>query len=291
VNEILIGVLEDFLGKSSGELAKALKELPEESQSKTLKKLVADKSKEIFIEGKTEGKGFGKKTALEAKEAEIAEKYQIEADKLDKMIDQIVAKKAEEFKSEELTAEEIRQTDVYKKDIEKLQGTLQTLESEKNRLSGKYFDRTISSELNPVIDQVLKDENFIVPESQSVRRNLKSLLIQELRNNSRAEMSIESDSDSERIVIIDKKEKGPLRDDNLKPISLNSYVARYAGNYFEKAKADDRKGGGGKGGSGSRNTGLVTFKDVNDFRDQLKAAKSSEERAKLKEQYKQQKEN
>lgn len=291
MNDKVIGVLASFLEKDAGELADALKDLPEDAQASELQKALKAKSKAIFVDGKAEGKGFGKKIALEAKEQEIAEAYGVEPDRLENMVKSIVQKKAEEFEGAKLTPEEIRQHEAYKTDIEKLQNSLEAIKGEKESLSSKYFRAKIDSELGPRIRKVLQDNKYLVPKNERVKKKLLTMLKDDLVDNDLATLNLESVDGNERISILDKKENGVLRDDNLRPMSMESYIDQFASTYFEKAKADDRKGSGArtddKGGPGG--SGSTTFKDAEDFRKKYRAAETREEKDRLAEEYKKQK--
>ena len=268
--EDLIGVFSRLTGQNEDTVKEVLKDLEGDKFAKAAEKLLKDdfakKIADIVLETRTEAEKKSRSLVLTEKENKLKSKYNIDSfENFDDLVEKIhVSGKG----NTEVDAATIRSSETYKKDIEKIKQSEQTIKSEYEAFKSTTERNVLSGSIRKSALEFLEQNNFVVSGKQRVNDNF----IDELLNIADYEVV-----NGEFIPLI-KGTKERLMDDVRNPISAQDLFKKVGMDYYDVKNGTDREPAGafntkptGTGGS------KYNIKSIEDFNNAVAGAKTTEE--------------
>ena len=268
--EDLIGVFSRLTGQNEDTVKEVLKDLEGDKYAKAAEKLLKDefakKIAETVRETRTDAEKKSRSMILTETENKLKSKYNIETfDNFDDLVEKIhVSGKG----NTEVDAATIRSSEIYKKDIEKIKQSEQTIKSEYEAFKSTTERNVLSGSIRKSALEFLEQNNFVVSGKQRVNDNF----IDELLNIADYEVV-----NGEFIPLI-KGTKERLMDDVRNPISAQDLFKKVGMDYYDVKNGTDRDPAGMKNikptGQGSSK---YNIKSIEDFNNAIAGAKTTEE--------------
>src|SRR5690554_3554250 len=283
---ISVESLARVLGTQPGAISEALKSEGDEPkpQSEIDNYLVSAFQKKIdqaVRDGRDEGFGRGKRESLSEIEKWVSENYEIApTGDIKSQIQQLSEKLA---KKPEIKPEEIEKSEVFQTKLSEAVNAVKTKFEEKEnefRTQQEQWRRQrIERILSKQADNLLKQNNFIVPEDEKIANNLKNLFVRSL-------MSDEYDfklSESEDDFQITDKNGNPLKDDLHNVIGFEDIGLEKAREFFTVRSGDGRDVSGNRTQTPTGGGSAYKFEDMESAMKAYYAEKDPEKQTQIRE--------
>lgn len=283
---ISVESLARVLGTQPGAISEALKSEGDEQkpQSEIDNYLVSAFQKKIdqaVRDGKDEGFGRGKRESLSEIEKWVSENYEIApTGDIKSQIQQLSEKLA---KKPEIKPEEIEKSEVFQNKLSEavnaVKSRFEEKENEFRTQQEQWRRQRIERILSKQADNLLKQNNFIVPEDEKIANNLKNLFVRSL-------MSDEYDfklSESEDDFQITDKNGNPLKDDLHNVIGFEDIGLEKAREFFTVRSGDGRDVSGNRTQTPTGGGSAYKFEDMESAMKAYYAEKDPEKQTQIRE--------
>ncbi len=282
---ISVESLARVLGTQPGAISEALKSEGDEPkpQPEIDNYLVSAFQKKIdqaVRDGRDEGFGRGKRESLSEIEKWVSENYEVApTGDIKSQIQQLSEKLAKkpEIKPEEIEKSEVFQTKLSEA-VNAVKSKFEEKENEFRTQQEQWRRQRIERILSKQAENLLKQNNFIVPEDEKIANNLKNLFVRSL-------MSDEYDfklSESEDDFQITDKNGNPLKDDLHNVIGFEDIGLEKAREFFTVRSGDGRDVSGNRTQTPT-GTGAYKFEDMESAMKAYYAEKDPEKQTQIRE--------
>lgn len=227
--------LSDVLGTPAEQIAAAIKDgenfRPDGEVQDWLKQALAEKIYQAKRETKEQQYSRGRKEALTVKERELRDKYGLEGDTIDAMIEAL--QEATKNKPD-LTPADVRNTEIYKIDVKQIKDQLAEAERKAKEAQDHYQKEMVKFKARQIGAQLLKKHNFVLPDGIEDAAAWEDLLYSRL-NEGDYRLALQDG----KIQVLDEN-GSPAQDERLNPIDFEAHFTRTAKRLFKVAASDDR---------------------------------------------------
>lgn len=283
---ISVESLARVLGTQPGAIQQALnaegdEQKPQNEIDNYLVSAFQKKIDQAVRDGKDEGFGRGKRESLSEIEKWVSENYNVApTGDIKSQIQQLSEKLA---KKPEIRPEEIEKSEVFQTKLSEAVNAVKTkFEEKENEFRAKeeqWRRQRIERILSKRADDLLKQNNFIIPEDEKIANNLKNLYVRSL-------MSDEYDfklSESEDDFQITDKNGNPLKDDLHNVIGFEDIGLEKAREFFTVRSGDGRDVSGNRTQTPTGGGSAYKFEDMESAMKAYYAEKDPEKQTQIRE--------
>ena len=283
---ISVESLARVLGTQPGAISEALKSEGDEQKPQTeidnyLVSAFQKKIDQAVRDGRDEGFGRGKRESLSEIEKWVSENYEVApTGDIKSQIQQLSEKLAKkpEIKPEEIEKSEVFQTKLSEA-VNAVKSKFEEKENEFRTQQEQWRRQRIERILSKQAENLLKQNNFIVPEDEKIANNLKNLFVRSL-------MSDEYDfklSESEDDFQITDKNGNPLKDDLHNVIGFEDIGLEKAREFFTVRSGDGRDVSGNRTQTPTGGGSAYKFEDMESAMKAYYAEKDPEKQTQIRE--------
>lgn len=283
---ISVESLARVLGTQPGAISEALKSEGDEPkpQSEIDNYLVSAFQKKIdqaVRDGKDEGFGRGKRESLSEIEKWVSEKFEIApTGDIKSQIQQLSEKLA---KKPEVNPEEIEKSEIFQTKlssaVDAVKAKFEEKEQEFRQKEEAWRRQRIERIVSKQAENLLKQNNFVIPEDEKIANNLKSLFVRSL-------MSDEYDfklSENEDDFQLTDKNGNPLKDELHNVIGFTDIGLEKAREFFTVRSGDGRDVSGNRTQTPTGGAGVYKFESMEQAMKAYYAEKDPEKQVQIRE--------
>lgn len=235
--ELSLEFLADVLKTSPGELTDALKDgedfKPQAEIEAYIRKIAEDNLFKAKQSGKTEGKNWGIKESLTAKEKELKAKFNVEGANLDEIIANIIDETVQHSK---LNPDDVKSSEVYINETKRLKALIQEKEQAIEKQASEFTKKETMRHAREVGMEILKKANFVLPDDPDILDEAISNLFAKIEDE-----STQIKLDGNKILVLDSTGKPKENETGTRELSFDDHLTAKAKRYFKQAVADQRQ--------------------------------------------------
>ncbi len=288
--DLTLEFLADVLETSPGELTQALKDgenfKPQADIEAIIKSQFGEKLLSAKLSGKKEGKSWGEKESLTAKEKALKAKFGVEGANLEEIIDNAVEAAKQHSK---LNPEDVKNSEVYINDTKRLKALLKEKEDEiASKVSSFQKAETMRVAKEAGL-RLLKEKNFVLPENEDIKDTMLSTLFEKLEDDQTRVSLVDG-----KIVILDANGRIKENESGTRELSFEDHFVSKSKKFFPQAVADNRQSPGHKNGDTKpvkTNPDIPEIKNTEDYIKALNAERDVTKQKAIKEHFEKLKED
>jgi len=282
--DLTLEFLADVLETSPGELTQALKDgenfKPQADIEAFVKSQFGEKLLAAKLSGKKEGKSWGEKESLTAKEKAFKAKFGVEGANLEEIIDNAVEAAKSHSK---LNPEDVKSSEVFITETKRLKALLKEKEDE-ILLKESSFERKETMRAAKELGlPFLEKHKFVLPENEEIKSENLSDLFKKLEDdNTRLKF------DGTKILVLDAKGNPKENESGTKEVTYEDWLVSKAKRQFPQAVADNRQSPGHKNGDPkpvNTNPDMPEMKNTEDLMKAINAEKDITKQKAIKAHY------
>lgn len=235
--ELSLEFLADVLKTSPGELTDALKDgeefKPQAEIEAHIRKVAEDNLFKAKQSGKTEGKNWGTKESLTAKEKELKAKFNVEGANLDEIIDNLIDSAKQHSK---LNPDDVKGSEVYINETKRLKALLAEKDAAIEKQASDFTKKETMRHAREYGMSILKKGNFVMPDDQDILDEAISNLFAKIEDEN-TQIRLEGD----KILVLDSHGKPKENETGTRELSFDDHLTAKAKRYFKQAVADNRQ--------------------------------------------------
>ena len=282
--EVSTEFLADVLETSPGELTQALKDgeqfKPQADIEAFIKSQFGEKLLAAKLSGKKEGKSWGEKEALTAKEKALKAKFGVEGTNLDEIIEAAVdaAKK-----NTQLNPDDVRNSEVFISETKRLKALLKEKEDEiASKVSSFEKAETMRTAKEYGL-RLLKEKNFVLPENEDIKETMLTTLFEKLESDQTKLARIDG-----KIAVVDAHGRIKENETGTRELTFDDHFVTVSKKFFPQAVADNRQSPANKNQpdkAAPANPDIPEMKDANDLIKALNAERDPAKQRAIKEHF------
>ena len=288
--DLTLEFLADVLETSPGELTQALKDgenfKPQADIEAIIKSQFGEKLLSAKLSGKKEGKSWGEKESLTAKEKALKAKFGVEGSNLDEIVDAAVEAAKQHSK---LNPEDVKNSEVYINDTKRLKALLKEKEDEiASKVSSFQKAETMRVAKEAGL-RLLKEKNFVLPENEDIKETMLSTLFEKLEDDQTRVSLVDG-----KIVILDANGRIKENESGTRELSFEDHFVSKSKKFFPQAVIDNRQSPANKNAGDkpvNTNPDIPEIKNTEDYIKALNAERDVTKQKAIKEHYEKLKED
>jgi hypothetical protein len=282
--DLSLEFLADVLETSPGELTQALKDgeqfKPQADIEAFVKSQFGEKLLSAKLSGKKEGKSWGEKESLTAKEKALKAKFGVEGANLEEIIDNAVEAAKSHSK---LNPEDVKSSEVFISETKRLKQLLKDKEDEiASKVSSFQKAETMRVAKEAGL-RLLKEKNFVLPENEDIKETMLSTLFEKLEDDHTRVSIVDG-----KIVILDANGRIKENESGTRELSFEDHFVSKSKKFFTQAVADNRQSPGHKNNEPkpvNTNPDMPEMKNTEDYIKALSSEKDVTKQKAIKEHY------
>ena len=235
--EISLEFLADVLGTSPGEITDALKDgedfKPQAEVEAYIKKSFGDSLHKAKTSGKTEGKNWGTKESLTAKEKELKAKYEVDGANLDEIVENAVEAARQHSK---LNPDDVKSSEIFITETKRLKGLIAEKDAELTKQAESFTKKETMRHAREHGMALLKKFNFVMPDDPDILDEALANLFSKLEDDT----TLIGLSDG-KLTVLDTNGKPKENEAGTRELSFDDHLVSKAKRYFKQAVADNRQ--------------------------------------------------
>lgn len=281
--ELSLEFLADVLKTSPGELTDALKDGEEfKSQAEIeahIRKVAEDNLFKAKQSGKTEGKNWGTKESLTAKEKELKAKFNVDGANLDEIIDNLIESAKQHSK---LNPDDVKGSEVYINETKRLKALIAEKEAAIEKQASDFTKKETMRHAREYGMSILKKGNFVMPDDQDILDEAISNLFAKIEDEN-TQIKLEGD----KILVLDANGKPKENETGTRELSFDDHLTAKAKRYFKQAVIDNRQSPANKNKPDQppANPDMPEIANMNDLFKALNAERDPEKQKAIKAHY------
>ena len=288
--DLTLEFLADVLETSPGELTQALKDgenfKPQADIEAIIKSQFGEKLLSAKLSGKKEGKSWGEKESLTAKEKALKAKFGVEGSNLDEIVDAAVEAAKQHSK---LNPEDVKNSEVYINDTKRLKALLKEKEDEiASKVSSFQKAETMRVAKEAGL-RLLKEKNFVLPENEDIKETMLSTLFEKLEDDQTRVSLVDG-----KIVILDANGRIKENESGTRELSFEDHFVSKSKKFFPQAVIDNRQSPANKNAGDkpvNTNPDIPEIKNTEDYIKALNAERDVTKQKAIKEHFEKLKED
>jgi len=229
--------LADVLETSPGELTQALKDgeqfKPQADIEAIIKSQFGEKLLAAKLSGKKEGKSWGEKESLTAKEKALKAKFGVEGNNIDEIVEAAIEAASKHSK---LNPEDVKNSEVYINDTKRLKAALKEKDDEIAAKVSSFQKAETMRVAKEAGLRLLKEKNFVLPDNEDIKETMLSTLFEKLEDDQTKVSLIDG-----KIVILDANGRIKENESGTKEMTFEDHFVSKSKKFFQVAVADNRK--------------------------------------------------
>mgnify|MGYP006321290635 FL=1 len=288
--DLTLEFLADVLETSPGELTQALKDgenfKPQADIEAFVKSQFSEKLLSAKLSGKKEGKSWGEKESLTAKEKALKAKFGVEGSNLDEIVDAAVEAAKQHSK---LNPEDVKNSEVYINDTKRLKALLKEKEDEISAKVSSFQKAETMRVAKEAGLRLLKEKNFVLPENEDIKETMLSTLFEKLEDDQTRVSLVDG-----KIVILDANGRIKENESGTRELSFEDHFVSKSKKFFPQAVIDNRQSPANKNAGDkpvNTNPDIPEIKNTEDYIKALNAERDVTKQKAIKEHYEKLKED
>lgn len=277
-------LLADVLGTTVEEITKSLKDgetlKPQEDVDAFLRQSFDGLTAKVRHKFKKEGYSWGEKESLTKKGKELKEKFGVEGDTIDEIVDAVIEQRS---KKSQLSPDDVRNSEIFQSEVKKLKDIIKQKDEDLSNQKNS-FEKSETLRLAKEYGlKFLKEKNYVLDDDADILEEKLENLFSKLEDD-----STRLSREGSKIIILDQNGRPKENEQGTKELSYEDLLGLKAKRYFKQAVADNRKSPANKNkeeGGNDNTPDVPEMKSADDYYKAMDQAKDFETKKAIKASY------